>query len=86
LYALGALLYALLTGRPPFGGDSPDEIIAKVRAGKVAKPSKTVRAMPPPFEAAVLRLLAPRPEDRFQNAAEMLAVVEQIANFHEIKV
>ena len=44
------------------------------------------RDTPPVFEAAVLKLLARHPEDRFQSAADMLAVVEPIANMHEIKV
>ncbi len=86
LYGLGAVLYALLTGQPPFHGHSPEEIIAQVREGKVVKPSKTQRDVPPPFEAAVLKLLARRPADRFQTAADLLAVVEPIANIHEIKV
>ena len=72
LYSLGAVLYALLTGQPPFDGDTLEEIIARVREGKVMKPSKTLRELPPQFEAAVLRLLARRPEDRFQTAAEFL--------------
>ncbi len=86
LYSLGAVLYALLTGQPPYLGSSAIEIAAHIHEGKVAKPSKVLRDTPPPFEAAVLRCLARRPEDRFQSAAEFLEVVEPIANIHEIKV
>jgi hypothetical protein len=86
LYGLGAILYALLTGQPPFGGNSPAEIITQINDAKLVKPSKVLRDTPPPFEAAVLKLLARRPEDRFQSAAEFLDVVEPIANIHEIKV
>lgn len=86
LYSLGAVLYALLTGQPPYLGSSATEIIAHINEGKIAKPSRVLRDTPPPFEAAVLRLLARRPEDRFRSAAEFLDVVEPIANIHEIKV
>jgi pSer/pThr/pTyr-binding forkhead associated (FHA) protein len=86
LYGLGAVLYALLTGQPPFTGVSPAEIIARVRKEALVKPSKVLRDMPAPFEAAVVKLLARRPDDRFQTAAELLAVVEPIANMHEINL
>ncbi|HVS39052.1 MAG TPA: FHA domain-containing serine/threonine-protein kinase [Gemmataceae bacterium] len=86
LYSLGALLYALLTGQPPYNGVSPSEIIARVQEGKLVKPSKILRETPAPFESVVLRLLARWPDDRFQSAADLLAVVEPIANMHEIKV
>jgi hypothetical protein len=86
LYALGAVLYALLTGEPPCTGDSPEAILKQIREGKLAKPSKVVREIPPPFESAVLKLLARRPDDRYPHAGELLAVVEPIAYMHEIKV
>jgi hypothetical protein len=86
LYSLGAVLYALLTGQPPYLGNSATEIVAHIHEGKLAKPSKVLRDTPPPFEAAVLRCLARRPEERFQSAAEFLDAVEPIANIHEIKV
>lgn len=86
LYALGTVLYALLTGRPPYIGTSPETIIAEILEGRAVKPSKFLRETPPPFDAAVLKLLAKDPNDRYQSAADLLAVVEPIANIHEIKV
>jgi hypothetical protein len=86
LYALGAMLHALLTGQPPFGGDSVEEMVALIRQGSLVRPSKFLRDLPAPFEAAVLKLMARRPEDRIQTAADLLAVVEPIANMHEIPV
>lgn len=86
LYSLGAVLYALLTGQPPYVGTSPEAIRALAREGKLVKPSKVVRDLPAPLEAAVLKLLARDPEDRYQTAAALLADVEPIAFMHEIKV
>ena len=86
LYALGTVLYALLTGQPPFLGASPKEVLARIREGKVVKPSKLQPGIPPSFERAVLKMMARRPEERFQTASEMLTVVEPIAAEHGIKV
>jgi serine/threonine protein kinase len=86
LYALGTVLYASLTGRPPFLGASPKEVLTRIREGKVVKPSKFQPGIHPSFEGAVLKTMARRPEERFQTAAEMLAFVEPIAEQHGIKV
>lgn len=86
LYALGTVLYASLTAQPPFLGASPKEILTRIREGKVVKPSKLQPGIPPFFEGAILKMMARRPEDRFQTAEEMLAVVEPIAEEHGIEV
>jgi hypothetical protein len=86
LYALGAVLYALLTGLPPFSGATPREVLGLIREGKMVKPSRLLPETPAPFETAVLKMMARRPEERYQTATEMLADIEPIANMHEIKV
>jgi serine/threonine-protein kinase len=86
LYALGTVLYAALTGQPPFLGASAKEVLTQVREGKVVRPSKLQPGIPPVFERAVLMLMARRPEERFQTAADLLAVVEPIAKEQGIQV
>jgi hypothetical protein len=86
LYSVGVVSYTLLTGQLPFLGASPREVVAQIREGKVLKPSKYRQGIPAAFEAAVLKLMARRPEDRFQSATELLAVVELIAQEHDIKL
>jgi pSer/pThr/pTyr-binding forkhead associated (FHA) protein len=86
IYALGTVLYVLLTGQPPFAGSSAREMLAQIRESKVVRPSKLQRGIPAPFEAAVLLMMARRPEDRFQTAAEMLAAVQRIADEHDVEV
>jgi serine/threonine protein kinase len=78
LYGLGATLYALLTGRPPFTGSTVVEKITRIRQMEPEKPTKYQMSIPSAFEGLVLKLLAKRPEDRFQNASEMLKELTRI--------
>ncbi len=71
LYALGGVAYALLTGRPPFEGDSASrEMIAYAR-DLVVPPSKHRPDVPEDLERVVLRCLAKAPADRFPDAESL---------------
>jgi serine/threonine protein kinase len=82
IYGLGATLYALLTGRPPFAGQTLVETITRIRQSEPVKPTKYQMSINGLFEAAVLKMLAKRPEDRFQSAAELVAELERIGKMH----
>ena len=86
LYGLGATLYALLTGRPPFEGDTLVEQIAKIRQNEPVKPTKYQMSIPSAFEGLVLKLLAKKPEDRYQTATEVLKELERIGKFNGAKM
>jgi serine/threonine protein kinase len=86
LYSLGATVYALLTGRPPCEGSSLAETITKIRQAEPAKPKKFQLSIPDLFEGAVLRMLAKRPEDRYQTADELLVDLERVGKFQGITV
>jgi serine/threonine-protein kinase len=75
LYALGAVAYALLTGRPPFGGRTPLEAIAAHAREAVAPPSRHVPTIPADLEAVVLRCLAKDPAARFPDARALGAAL-----------
>jgi serine/threonine protein kinase len=67
IYSLGAVAYALLTGRPPFDGiNAMDVLIAHAR-DEVVRPSQRRADVPADLESAILRCLAKSPEDRFQD-------------------
>lgn len=86
IYGLGATVYALLTGRPPFDGGTLVEKITKIRKDDPVKPTKFQLSIPSQFEGTVLKMLAKRPEDRFQTAEELLAELERVGKFHGMKV
>jgi len=78
LYSLGATVYHLLAGHPPFTGPTPVSVVmAHIQEPLV--PLATLRPdLPAGLCAIVERLLAKQPEDRFQLPAEMLHAVEEV--------
>jgi serine/threonine protein kinase len=86
IYSLGATVYALLTGRPPFEGGSLPETITKIRQADPVHPTKYQLAIPALFEGTVLKMLAKRPEDRFQTATDLLKDLERVAKFQGLTI
>ncbi len=76
LYCLGATLYALLTGRPPFLG-GPADLINKILNVAPEPPTKTHLTIPASFEGVVLRLLAKHPDGRYANATLVVKDLER---------
>jgi serine/threonine protein kinase len=79
IYSLGATVYALLTGRPPCEGGSLPETIQNIRQTEPVKPKKFQLAIPEVFEGTVLKMLAKRPDDRYQTATALLKDLERVA-------
>jgi predicted ATPase/transcriptional regulator with GAF, ATPase, and Fis domain len=79
LYSLGATLYHLLAGVPPFDAADPLELIHAHLARTPPPPHALDAAVPPQLSAIVMRLLAKAPEDRYQSAAGVLADLETAA-------
>ncbi|MCC9607843.1 protein kinase [Blastopirellula sp. JC732] len=78
LYSLGCTLYYLLTGRPPFGGDS---IMAKLLCHREQSPPSlmAIRSdVSPALEAIYQKCVAKSPADRYASAEELIADLEQI--------
>jgi serine/threonine-protein kinase len=79
VYATGCVLYELLTGQPPFVGDSPVSVAYQHVREDARPPSLLNRDVPPPIDAVVLKALAKNPHNRYQSAAEMRADVLRAA-------
>ncbi len=86
LYGLGATAYALLAGRPPFEGATLAEKITRIRQGTPERPTKYQLSIPAGFEGVVLKLLARRPEDRYQSAAELVRELERVGRANRAPV
>jgi len=76
VYALGCVLYEMLTGDPPFIGSTAQAIVAKVMTEKPVPPSAVRDTVPEAVEDAVLTALAKLPADRFASAADFAAALQ----------
>lgn len=80
VYGLGAVLYEMLTGVPPFTGPNAQAIVARVLTTRPVAPSRMRRRVPPHLAAAAMRALARQPADRFDSAAAFQAAITVGAN------
>jgi serine/threonine-protein kinase len=76
LYAIGIVLYELLTGAPPFDAESPVTIALKQVSETPVPPMQRNPAVPPPLDAVVMRALRKEPSERFQDADAFVAALE----------
>lgn len=83
-FCAGAAVYALLAGRPPFQGKTPEATVALIREAHPEKPKNILPAVPDEFQGALLRMLAKRPEDRFPTPATLVAELEGIARARQV--
>src|SRR6201994_2876946 len=77
LSSTGCLMYELLTGRPPFTGDSPVAIAYQHVRENPIPPSQIDPSLPPWADSIVLKAMAKSPGDRYQSAAEMNADIRR---------
>jgi serine/threonine protein kinase len=77
LYSLGATLFHMLTGRPPFAADTPALLLAKHLTEAAPSPRTLAPEVSPATETVVLRLLAKQPSERYQTPAELLKALEE---------
>ncbi|WP_134765789.1 Stk1 family PASTA domain-containing Ser/Thr kinase [Nocardioides sp. 1609] len=77
VYSAGCLLYELLTGRPPFVGDSPVAVAYQHVREQPSPPSDHDTELPPAVDAIVLKALTKRLEDRYQSAGAMRNDIER---------
>ncbi len=77
IYGLGATLYFLLTGRPPFAKDSVSKIAERVERGEFEKPRSLCNDIPVALEAICLKAMRLEPVDRYVSASEMAVDLER---------
>jgi len=77
VYGLGAILYEILAGQPPFTGSKVKEILEQVERDEPLPPGSLVPDVPASLEAACLRALAKSPADRYASTIDLAAEVQK---------
>jgi serine/threonine-protein kinase len=83
LYSLGAVMYAMITGRTPFVGSTALEVIQKHKFGLFDRPKMFIADLPIRVDDTVCRLLEKEPEKRFPDALVLLRHLEQTLRLEE---
>mgnify|MGYP002630085775 CR=1 FL=1 len=84
LYSLGAVMYVMLTGRPPFSGKTMLAIIQKQRYGQFDRPGRYVDDLPIWLEEIVCQLLEKDPQKRFPDAYVLSRRLQDVLNKYEM--
>src|SRR5207249_5464679 len=75
LFALGVILYQLLTGKSPFDGESVSEVLYKITTQPVEPPSEVLPDVSPDFDPILEKALCKDPAGRYQTGKEMMAAL-----------
>ncbi|HEU5180548.1 MAG TPA: serine/threonine-protein kinase [Candidatus Polarisedimenticolia bacterium] len=81
-FSLGVVLYELLTGERPFGGDTISTIIYRILYDEPRPPRIVNEKLPPAFDQILKRALAKEPADRFQSGAEFAEALSNYSTYH----
>jgi tetratricopeptide (TPR) repeat protein/tRNA A-37 threonylcarbamoyl transferase component Bud32 len=86
VYGLGAILYEILTGRPPFEGSETRELLRRVVVEAPARPRDVVPGTPRALEAVCLKALAKKPAERYGSAADLADEVRRFLADEPVRV
>jgi len=77
LYALGCLLYEMLTGEPPYTGRSVNEVIGRIIKGPIPRAGRLRPEVPTALDDVITRALAKQPADRYATARDLADAIER---------
>lgn len=78
MYALGVIMFEMVTGRLPFAYENPNKILLAHVMDPPPRPTELNPDCPPALEAIILRMMEKKPEDRFANLQETVAALREL--------
>ncbi len=84
VYALGAILYELLAGRPPFEGANLREIVGRILQGDPPLPRNLAPGVPEPLQRVCLKAIEKNPAKRYATAADLAEDLERFLDGEEV--
>ena len=82
-YCLGAVIYGLLTGRPPCEGATPDETIHRIKNVMPLRPKEVQKSLPDAFQAVLLQMMAKHPKSGSSSPNQIAEELETLAAAHK---
>ncbi len=82
IYSLGTSMYGMLTGKPPFSGETRTEIVDRISAADFKHPREFDLPVPPAFWEVILRAMSVYPEDRFPTPKELKEALLAVGRAH----
>ena len=77
IYALGVMLYEMVTGTKPYTAESQEEMYEKARRGKYASPRKLDKQIPPVICKLIKKMMAPKASRRFKSVEPIIKIVKK---------
>ena len=78
IYSLGVVFYELITSRKPFSADTPAAVLIKLTTDPLPRPIQFIPNLPKSVEKVLLKALAKKSEDRYQNMGEFVHALEEL--------
>jgi serine/threonine protein kinase len=86
IFALGVILYELLAGKKPFGGDNMSTVVYRIVHEEPERLTDINKDLPPAYESVVRKALAKNPDDRYQSGRELIADLEDPGRIAEATI